>query len=246
MIGKSLHQEASYFRILVLCLTSLLMSVASSAQVTPVVAARFLEQSSWGPTATSIAQVQSAGSLQAYLQTQFNAPVSTYTTPADSDKISFVQNQFFVNAINGQDQLRQRVSFALSEIIVISGVGKNIKHPSAFSLWMNMLQNDAFGNFSNIINDVTLSPSTAYYLDMGNSTGDGANGCKTCRPNENYAREVLQLFSIGLKELNIDGTSQLDGNGNTIPTYTQSTIAGFAQVFTGWGYPPMPGKVAHF
>ena len=205
MIGKSLHQQASCLRIFVICLTALLLSVASSAQVTPMVAARFLEQSSWGPTATTIGQVQQAGSLQAYLQQQFNAPISTYATPADTDKITFVQNQFFVNAINGQDQLRQRVSFALSEIIVISGVGKNIKHPSAFSLWMNMLQNDAFGNFFNIINDVTLSPSMGSYLNMAEN-----NGCsKNCRPNENYGRELLQLFTIGLYQLNQDGTPAL-------------------------------------
>jgi uncharacterized protein (DUF1800 family) len=214
-------------------------------------AARFLDQASWGPTPATIAQVQTAG-LQGFLQQQFSAPISTYATPPpvkfpNIASLGPLQNTFFVNAMQGQDQLRQRVSFALSEIIVISAIKtKTYQQPSEFSLWMNMLQNDAFGNFYNLLNDVTLSPSMGYYLDMGNNTGNGANGCKICRPNENYAREILQLFSIGLNKLNIDGTLQLDQSGNAIPTYTQDTIAGFAQVFTGWSYPPAPGKTAHF
>ena len=209
------------------------------AQVSAMSAARFLEQSSWGPTPATIAQVQAAG-LPAFLQQQFNAPISNYPTPASGQSLLVVQQQFFVNAIQGQDQLRQRVSFAISEIIVDSSVKASI-FPPAYSLWMNTLQNDAFGNFYTLLNDVTLNPGMGYYLDMANN-----NGCSTCRPNENYGREVLQLFSIGLNELNIDGTLQLDQNGNPIPTYSQSTVDGFSQAFTGWSYPPAPGKKAAF
>jgi uncharacterized protein (DUF1800 family) len=199
------------------------------------VAARFLEQSSWGPTAATIAQVQSQG-IEGFLQSQFAAPASTYTSTVSN--LGQVQNQFFVNAVNGQDQLRQRVSFALAEIMVISGVGPNIKSPTAFPLYMNMLQNDAFGNFFNLINDVTLSPAMGSYLNMAEN-----NGCATrCRPNENYAREILQLFTIGLYELNPDGTPVLQ-NGAYVPTYAQSTIEGFGALFTGWGY---PGRSAFF
>jgi uncharacterized protein (DUF1800 family) len=190
--------------------------VSSGQQlVTAAVASRFLEQASWGPTPASIAQVQQSG-LQGYLTQQFSAPVSSYQTPGPKDDLTFVQKQFFVSATGGQDQLRQRVSFALSQIMVISAF--KIGDPTAFSLWMNMMQNDSFGNFSTLLKDVTLSPSMGYYLDMGNN--DGCNGCS---PNENYAREVLQLFTIGLAQLNPDGTPQLDGSGNPIPTYTQDT-----------------------
>jgi uncharacterized protein (DUF1800 family) len=211
---------------------------AGQDQVTAAVASRFLEQSSWGPTPTTIAQVQQAG-LQGYLTQQFAAPVSTYKTPGTKDDLTFVQKQFFVSATQGQDQLRQRVSFALSQIMVISAF--KIGDPTAFSLWMNMMQKDAFGNFSTLLKDVTLSPSMGYYLDMGNN-----DGCGSCSPNENYAREVLQLFTIGLMVLNPDGTPQLDSSGNPIPTYTQDTIEGFAHTFTGWSYPPAPGKTAQF
>ncbi len=207
-------------------------------QLTAAVASRFLEQASWGPNSTTIAQTQQAG-FQGYLAQQFSAPVSTYKTPGPKDDLTFVQKQFFVNATQGQDQLRQRISFALSQIMVISAF--KIGDPTAFSLWMNMMQNDAFGNFSTLLKDVTLSPSMGYYLDMGNN-----DGCSGCSPNENYGREVMQLFTIGLAELNPDGTPQLDGSGNPIPTYTQDTIEGFSHAFTGWSYPPVPGKPAQF
>ena len=206
--------------------------------VTAQVASRFLEQASWGPTTSTIAQVEQSG-LQGYLTQQFSAPASTYPTPSATDGLSFVQARFFVNGMQGQDQLRQRVSFALSQIMVISAF--KIGDPTAFSLWMNMMQKDAFGNFSTLLQDVTLSPGMGYYLDIGNN-----DGCSGCSPNENYAREVLQLFSIGLVELNPDGTAQLDGSGNPIPTYTQDTIEGFAHTFTGWSYPPAPGTNAQF
>jgi uncharacterized protein (DUF1800 family) len=222
MIRKSLHGQVSSLRVLGLCLAVLLLSgsvvvagsPAAQANANAMTAARFLEQSSWGPTAATISQVQQ-GDLPTYLQQQFSAPISTYVTPGPTDDLSFVQKQFFVHALQGQDQLRQRVAFALSEIIVVSAVKD--KDPTAMSLWMNMMQNDAFGNFYTLLYDVTLSPSMGYYLDMANN-----NGCTArCRPNENYGREILQLFSIGLQKLNIDGTPVLDQNNNPIPTYGQ-------------------------
>jgi uncharacterized protein (DUF1800 family) len=221
--------------------TSNVLTVQVSSQgnqVGAAAAARFLEQASWGPTAQTIAQVQQSG-LKGFLTQQFNAPASTYKTPGPNDDLRFVQKQFFVSAAQGQDQLRQRVAFALNEIMVVSA--RKIGDPSAFSLWTNMMQKDAFGNFSTLLKDVTLSPSMGNYLDMANN--DGCNGCS---PNENYAREVMQLFTIGLVQLNPDGTPQLDGSGAPIPTYSQDMIEGFAHTFTGWSYPPKPGQSAKF
>lgn len=211
---------------------------SAGVQVDAASAARFLEQSSWGPTAQTIAQVQQAG-MKGFLAQQFSAPVYTYRTPGSTDDLRFVQKQFFVNAAQGPDQLRQRVAFALNEIMVVSA--RKIGDPSAFSLWMNMMHKDAFGNFSTLLKDVTLSPVMGNYLDMANN--DGCNGCS---PNENYAREVMQLFTIGLVQLNPDGTPQLDGSGNPIPTYSQDMIEGFAHTFTGWSYPPQPGQSPKF
>jgi uncharacterized protein (DUF1800 family) len=217
--------------------TNLTVNPGSSA-VSATAAARFLEQSTWGPTQQSIAHVQAIG-FQAFLNEQFSAPISTYPAPASTDDLSFIQRHFFANAVNGQDQLRQRVSSALSEMFVISGV--SISDPTAFVLRNNMMQNDAFGNHSALIKDVTLSPAMGSYLNMANN-----DGCSSCRPNENYGREVLQLFTIGLEELNPDGTQQLDGSGNPIPTYTQANVTAFAAAFTGWTYPTQPGQTAGF
>jgi uncharacterized protein (DUF1800 family) len=201
--------------------------------------ARLLEQSSWGVNPQSLTHVQSVGA-QAYLNEQFAAPISNFPAPGAQDDMSFVQKQLFVNALTGQDQLRQRVAWGLSQIMVASAV--KINNPSAFVLWQNMFQNDAFGNFSTLLTDVTLSPVMGNYLDMVNN--DKPNNGVT--PNENYAREILQLFSIGLSQLNPDGTVQKDGSGNPIPSYDQSTIEGFAHVFTGWTYPTKSGATAKF
>lgn len=210
-------------------------SVANT--VSASAAARLLEQSSWGVTPASLSHVQAVG-MQAFLNEQFAAPVSTFPAPAANDDMSVVQKSFFTNALTGQDQLRQRVAWGLSQIIVVSAV--KINNPSAMVAWQNMFQNDAFGNFSTLLTDVTLSPVMGNYLDMVNNDKPG-NGVA---PNENYAREILQLFSIGLEQLNQDGTMQLDGSGNPIPTYGQDEIIGFAHVFTGWTYPTKPGATA--
>ena len=172
--------------------------------VTAAAAARFLEQSTFGPTTTSIPHVQQVG-LQAFLNEQYSAPTSTYPAPGVNDNMDVVKQRFFTNALTGQDQLRQRVAWALAQIFVVSN--QKIGDPSAFTSWMNMLQKDAFGNFSTLLNDVTLSPTMGHYLDMvRNDKPDPTSGRE---PNENYAREILQLFSIGLSQLNPDGTVQV-------------------------------------
>ncbi len=214
------------------------LQVGSSANtVSAAAAGRFLEQSTWGVNPSSLSHVQAVG-MQAFLNEQFAAPISTFPAPATDDDMSVVQKRFFTNALTGQDQLRQRVAWGLSQIMVASAA--KINNPNAFVLWQNMFQNDAFGNFSTLLTDVTLSPVMGNYLDMVNNDKPG-NGVD---PNENFAREILQLFSIGLEQLNQDGTLQLDGSGNPIPTYGQDEIIGFAHVFTGWTYPTKPGATA--
>jgi uncharacterized protein (DUF1800 family) len=216
------------------------LQIGTSANtLSAAAAARLLEQSTWGVNPSSLSHLQAVG-VQAFLNEQFAAPVSTYAAPASTDDMTFVQKRFFNSALTGQDQLRQRVAWGLSQIMVASGV--KVNNPSAFVLWQNMFLIDAFGNFSTLLTDVTLSPTMGNYLDMVNNDKPN-NGVD---PNENYAREVLQLFSIGLKQLNPDGTVQLDGSNNPIPTYTQDTIGGFAHTFTGWTYPTKPGATAQF
>src|SRR4029077_2993100 len=193
--------------------------------------------STWGVNPQSLSHLQAVG-MQAFLNEQFAAAASTYPAPGTNDDMSVVQNRFFMNALTGQDQLRQRVAWGLSQIMVASAI--KVNNPSAFVLWQNMFQKNAFGNFFTLLTDVTLSPVMGNYLDMVNNDKPG-NGVS---PNENYAREILQLFSIGLEQLNPDGTLQLDGSGNPISTYDQDTIEGFAHTFTGWTYPTKPGATA--
>jgi len=141
-----------------------------------------------------------------------------------------LQNRFFVNARYGADQLRQRVAFALHQILVVSGV--DVTQPSWMAPYLQILDRNAFGNYRQLLYEITLNPAMGNYLDIANNT-------KT-NPNENYAREVLQLFSIGTVRLKSDGTQQLDSSGNPIPTYTQTTVNNFARVFTGLRFATAP------
>jgi uncharacterized protein (DUF1800 family) len=227
--------EGPRFALAVTCL--LTGATAAQAQITAAAAARFLEQASWGPTPASIAQVQQRG-FSAYIDDQLVAPLSSIPdVPPDAsgrEPVGPVQQQFFVNALTGADQLRQRVAFALSQIWVVSTLKLNTA--DQIVPYLRLLQADAFENYSKIMYDVTLSPSMGHYLDMVNN--DKPAGGREA--NENYARELLQLFTIGLNELNDDGSLQLN-SGQPIPTYDQSVIQGFARAFTGWTYAPKPG-----
>ena len=210
---------------------------ATGDKVTYNVAARFLDQAAFGPAPITSAHVQAVG-LEAYLDEQFAAPITPYPDPdATGFGIGQVQSRFFTNAVHGPDQLRQRVAFALGQIFVVSAVEENT--PTQLVPYLQLLKKDAFTNFRTLMEDVTLSPTMGEYLDMRNN--DKANPATDTRANENYARELMQLFSIGLSQLNQDGTLQLDSSGNPIPTYDQTIIQNFAKVYTGWTYPAKPG-----
>ncbi len=239
----------------------------SPAAVDAADAARLLEQATFGVTAADVAHVQSVGidgyisEQLAYTPTQYTGYTYTpHTAPAgcigdgsnppdastlcarDQYSAYQVQRDFFVHALNNPDQLRQRVAFALSQIMVVSSV--EIYEAYGLADFQNILLNDALGNYRTLLQDVTLSPTMGHYLDMANS--DETNAQNGTVPNQNYAREVLQLFSIGLVALNPDGTQQLDATGAPIPTFEGTTIEGFASVFTGWTYPPLPGATSQW
>ena len=145
---------------------------------------------------------------------------------------------WFRNALHGEDQLRQRVAFALSEILVVSQLGALGDATYSLASYYDVLARHAFGNYRDLIEEVTLHPAMGVYLSMlGN---EKPNPTLNIRPDENYARELMQLFSIGLVELNPDGSVKRDDAGMPIPTYDQSIIEGFAHVFTGWTYAGAP------
>ena len=146
---------------------------------------------------------------------------------------------WFRNVVDGPDQLRQRVAFALSEILVVSQLGALQQAPYAVADFYDQLARNAFGNYRDLLEIVTLHPAMGVYLSMlGN---EKPNPALNIRPDENYARELMQLFSIGLDELNLDGTVRTDSLGQPVPTYDQAIIEGFAHVFTGWHYAGAPG-----
>ena len=205
--------------------------------ITAEVAARFLDHAAFGADTDTLARVQSIGRA-AYIDEQLATPISPYPDPSMTGPgNNGVQARFFSNAVHGADQLRQRVAFALSQIFVVSGTEENT--PTQLVPYLQILQNDAFADFRQLMKDVTLSPTMGEYLDMRNN--DKADPTRGTKANENYARELMQLFTIGLFQLNQDGTLMLDASGNPIPTYDQSVIADFAKVFTGWTYPTRPG-----
>jgi uncharacterized protein (DUF1800 family) len=213
---------------------------------------RFLEQTTWGPTDADLAHLRSIGMLP-YLNEQFNTPPvfpsvqSDYpSTPLypinqpspcdatcvrDNYTLYPLQKQFMTNALTQPDQLRQRVAFALHKLLVAGGVQLNNNETSWYAPYLQTIDRNAFGNFRTLLFEVTLNPGMGEYLNMrGNSVVNRANPT----PNENYAREVMQLFSIGVDTLNQDGTPVLDAQGNRLPSYDQTTIANLARVFTGW------------
>nr|MDP9121983.1 DUF1800 domain-containing protein [Acidobacteriota bacterium] len=144
-----------------------------------------------------------------------------------------VMESFWQQALTGPDQLRQRLALALSEIMVISDKTAAIQ-PDGLANYLDVLERDAFGSFRQLLEDVTLDAAMGTYLNMlANDKGDPAHGIN---PNENYARELMQLFSVGLYKLNPDGTLLLDPNGLPIPTYDQNVVMGMAQAFTGWTF----------
>ena len=210
--------------------------VSGGSQISQAAAVRFLEQSSFGPTIETVNQLQQTG-FDTYLQSQFAIPASAYPTPAATDTgLGNVQKAFFANAVNDSDQLRQRVAFALNELWVVSN--NKVSDPTGYTNYMAVLTNDSLGNYYNVMKDVTVTPAMGHFLDMVNNDAPAAGQ----HANENYARELMQLFTLGLSQVNPDGTPIVDGTGTPIPTYTQDDVMALGRSFTGWTYPTQPGK----
>ncbi|MEP6603270.1 MAG: DUF1800 family protein [Spartobacteria bacterium] len=208
--------------------------------------ARFLTQATFGPNVESIAQVQSDG-YSSFIDQQFAAPVTLHLPYVDAyeaanpglTNVNQTQQAWLKAAVTAPDQLRQRVAFALSEIFVVSDQNGDLNNtPFGLSGYYDLLLNRAFGNFRQLLEDVTLSPVMGVYLNM--LLNDKPNPVTGTSPNENYAREVMQLFTVGLNKLNPDGTLLLDNQNRPIATYDQNVVVGLAHVFTGWGFAGNP------
>jgi uncharacterized protein (DUF1800 family) len=209
-------------------------------------AARFLAQATMGPTEAEVDRVMALG-YRGWIDEQFAKPASSHlvywdtrnteiraANPANSAGSDQVFESFWKQAVTGEDQLRQRLVFALSQIFVISmtddAVGNN---PRAVAAWLDMLGTQGQGTYRELLESVSRHPMMGTYLShLRNQKADPRSGRV---PDENYAREVMQLFSIGLVELNEDGTARTEG-GQPIETYTSADISGMAKVFTGWSW----------
>ncbi|MBK9394767.1 MAG: DUF1800 domain-containing protein [Uliginosibacterium sp.] len=214
-------------------------------------AARFLSQASFGAHSPAEIEALRVKGYPLWLWEQFNTDTLLHTSYLDQQqwrnlddkKRPYATDEMSYEAIwqqwlFGADQLRARTAFALSQIVVISNIAPDIR-PYAMSSYWDMLNRNAFGNYRTLLREVTLHPAMGYYLNMINSERD--NPETGAHPNENYAREILQLFSIGLVKLNLDGSPRLDSNGKPIPAYDESIVQGFAKAFTGWSYPNATG-----
>jgi uncharacterized protein (DUF1800 family) len=225
-----------------------------NSQITPRQASAFLSHATFGATQDDIDALVQTDNYEQWLDEQF-AQSATYHmvwgeqnikgingTPdlkdnledwkTHADTLSYAQQDIWWHIVTkSEDQLRQRMAFALSEIMVISKYGTLINGPDSRLSYYDVLVKNALGNFRNLIEDVTYHPSMGKYLSYrGNAKADPATGT---HPDENYAREIMQLFTIGLYQLNSDGTLKLDGNNNPIATYTQQDVREMARVFTG-------------
>ena len=209
-------------------------------------ASRFLAQATFGPTATEINTLVAEG-YSAWMANQMAFPATSHLTETRADAAAFPNTgQFAITQNNRQeawwklsvtapDQLRQRVAFALSEILVVSDVASSLaQQPEALANYYDLLAKDAFGTYRQLLQDVTLSPVMGNYLNMLRNAA--ANPAKGTSADENYAREIMQLFSIGLNFLNPDATLVLDSTGQPVATYDNATIIQTADVLTGWSY----------
>jgi uncharacterized protein (DUF1800 family) len=207
-------------------------------------AVRFLSQASFGATAADVTQLKATG-LEPWISQQFNLSRSATGTHLDYVLSQFplpipsgttvtmdpAYHSFWRQAMLAPDQLRQRVAFALSQITVVSTADAGLQDsPHTIASFLDMLDDNAFGNYRDILQAVSTHPAMGQYLTALGNRGDNGR-----TPDENYAREVMQLFSIGLFDLNMDGTQKLV-NGAPAETYGMDDIRGLAKVFTGWSW----------
>ncbi len=191
---------------------------------------RFLRQATWGPRPGDIERVRSLGT-DGFFTEQLSAARSQYPDALFTDSVEAAQEQFMAFAMTGQDQLRQRLAWALHKIWVVSAV--EVTNTSAILTYHNLLSSGAFGNYRDLMRTITLNPAMGRYLNMLNNRAESVTGLPA---NENYARELLQLFTLGTARLSANGTPLTDGTGAPIPTYTEADVKALSRLLTGWTF----------
>ncbi len=223
---------------------------ASSGQVKPVqggavtryAAARFADQVSFGATPALVAEIEAKG-FSRWIDDQFNLPATTLNAasiklqqPQDERAYRFLSESTHAALLSAPDQLRQRVVWALSQFLVVSARKIN---PYGTALYANMLQQHALGNYATLIREVSTSPAMGEYLDNLQNRPTSKE-CTSCAPNENYARELMQLFTLGVVKLNLDGSTVRDAQRRPLETYQQKDVEELARALTGWTFSNNP------
>jgi uncharacterized protein (DUF1800 family) len=213
-------------------------SASASQPMGTAAAARLLMQGAMGTSLTDLSTA-AAESYDAWFAAQAAATPSL-ELPRVINLNPSREGAWWYNAVNGSDQLRQRMAFALSEIFVVSNIDTVLAaRGQALASYYDLLTNNALGNFRTLLGAVSQSPVMGQYLTFFRN--DVPNPATGVQADENYAREIMQLFTIGLWQLNPDGTQMLDGSGNPTPAYAQPDVTNLADVFTGWGSHPVDG-----
>ncbi|MEF7616516.1 DUF1800 family protein [Aquincola sp. MAHUQ-54] len=221
----------------------------AGSSATQNAAARFLQQASFGATAAEIDKVLSMGRA-AWIDEQMAYPFvpeyvnhiekkfslgTAYRPTGSQYSPLWIGQKFWKAATTSPDQLRRRMAFALHEILMVSQADSTVyQHARGYANYVDTLHKHAFGNYRNLLEDIALSPMMGLYLShMRNRPEDISLGRM---PDENFAREIMQLFTIGLHELNIDGTPVVDGMGQAVETYSNNDVMALSKVFTGWSW----------
>ena len=220
-------------------------SGAAAEQPTQEAASRFLAQSTYGPTPDAIDQL-AASNYGAWFDAQFAKPQTLHRMTLDQVAADLMAvggtisptnfyDSFWRQAVTGDDQLRQRVTFALSQIFVISFADATLRNqPRGVASYYDMLGAKAFGNFRDLLEGVALHPMMGIYLShLKNQKEDPSTGRV---PDLNFAREVTQLFTVGQYQLNNDGSTVPGSGGSAVAAYTSADLSGLSQVFTGWSW----------
>ena len=229
-----------------------LLGFFSTGQVAPQIgnatvgfyaASRFAEQVSLGATPALVEEIRQKG-YEKWIDDQFKLPVSQidptpflgYVDPVPSALNTLYQKTYPNFALNAPDQLRTRLAWSLSQFIVVSERKTNFE---GLLFWGNLLQKYGDGNYADLLYQVSVSPAMGHYLDNQQNRPKSAE-CSYCAPNENYARELMQLFTLGVIKLNQDGTYVKNVKGAVVETYTQKEVEELARVMTGWNFDPEP------
>ncbi|MYM68416.1 DUF1800 family protein [Pseudoduganella sp. FT55W] len=220
----------------------------SGALVSRYAAARFAEQATFGPTPELIAELEKKGFSQ-WIDEQFALPASKIDTspirvynseiPAEGQRAyEYFISQIYPALISSPDQLRRRVSWSISQFVPTSS---NKLTPYPALVYANFLQDQAFGNYGDFIRALTTNPPMGLYLDNIQNRPLSPQ-CIGCAPNENYARELMQLFTLGVVKLNMDGSTVRDAKGVPVETYSQEDVSQLARALTGWRMAEPPSR----